>query len=107
MLFATFITSTMLNSSVSADASQDESAAVAPSQSMNHAMSIGEWDTTLLTVQDVSNLLGVACVSVYRLVARHALPTYRVLRRIRFRREDVLAWIETNRTPVRSPRVCP
>lgn len=50
-------------------------------------------DETLLTVQDVSGLLQVASVFVYR----HAreMGALKVGSHLRFRRRDVVAWLET------------
>lgn len=47
-----------------------------------------------LSVGQVAEMLGVAKVSIYRLVARREIPVYRFMRRICFKESDVLAWIE-------------
>lgn len=98
-LFATFIASIMLNPSVLAEGSRKESSRPtgALSKPMTHTLSLDVRNAPFLTVQDVSRLLGITVVTVYRLVARRALPAYRFLRRIRFLREDVLAWVEAKR----------
>lgn len=66
---------------------------------MTNTNTLDQEGPAFLSVRDVSRFLGVAAVSVYRLAARRALPVHRFLRRLRFRREDVLAWIEARRTP--------
>ena len=58
-----------------------------------------------LTVREVARLLGVATVSVYRLVERRALPVYRAFRKLLFRRRDVFDWIESKRSARRDPPV--
>lgn len=53
---------------------------------------------SFVSPRELSRMLGVTIDSVYRLVARRALPTYRVLRRILFRRSDVDHWLTVHRT---------
>jgi excisionase family DNA binding protein len=55
--------------------------------------------TPLLTVADVAELLRVSKPSIYRLVRDAGLPAVRPTGDIRFRPEDVEAWIESRRTP--------
>ena len=64
---------------------------------MTHTQTLAREETSFLSVRDVSRLLGVAAVTVYRLAARRALPAYRFLRRLRFQRGDVLAWLEARK----------
>lgn len=51
-----------------------------------------------LTVRETAALLRLAPVSVYRMVDRQELPVYRFLRVLRFKRRDVLEYIERSRT---------
>jgi len=74
---------------------------------MTQSIPLAGGTTEFLSARDVSSLLGVALISVYRLAERRALPVYRVLRKLLFRRSDVLAWIESKRTAPRDPSVCP
>lgn len=49
----------------------------------------------LLSVADVSNMIGLHPVSVYRLVYKGDIPHIRIANRsIRFRQEDILKWLE-------------
>ena len=73
---------------------------------MNQPISLTGDSSEFLSVRDVSRLLGVATVSVYRLAERRVLPVYRLLRRLLFRRREVLEWIESKRTAPREPPVC-
>jgi len=43
----------------------------------------------LLTVDEVAKMLGVAKITIYRLLDRRAFPVYRVGRRLRFREEEI------------------
>lgn len=78
-----------------------------PSQSMIHNPSLAREPSEFLSASDVAQYLGVATVSVYRLAERRILPVYRVLRKLLFRKSDVLAWIETKRTAPRDPTIWP
>lgn len=76
------------------------------SQPMNQSIVLNAEGKDFLSVEDVARSLGVATVSVYRLVERRALPVYRVLRKLLFRRSEVNAWLEAKRTAPRDPSVC-
>lgn len=96
----------MLNPSVPARGPlAGPAAAVAHSQPMTHTQALAREEGPSLTVQAVSRMLGVAAVTVYRLAARRALPAYRFLRRLRFRREDVLVWLESKKVAPSTPDV--
>lgn len=73
---------------------------------MTQSIPLAEGTSEFLSAGDVSKFLGVALISVYRLAERRALPVYRVLRKLLFRRSDVLAWVESKRTAPRDPSVC-
>ena len=79
---------------------------VALSQPMTDTVPLAQEFSEFLSVRDVARYLGIATVSVYRLVERRAIPVYRVLRKLLFRRCDVSAWIETKRTEPRSTPLC-
>ncbi len=53
----------------------------------------------LISTDGLAEMLGVSRMTVYRLIERRALPVYRVCRRIRFKLEDVQAFVENQRTP--------
>jgi excisionase family DNA binding protein len=59
-------------------------------------------DLDFLNLKEVAGILRVAPISVYRLIARQALPVYRACRKILFKRKDVLEYLEQHRKdPVR------
>ena len=53
----------------------------------------------LLTVHDVAELLRLTKKGVYAMVEARRIPFIRVSNRLRFRRSDVLGWLEKNRVP--------
>lgn len=73
---------------------------------MTQSIPLAGGTNEFLSARDVSRILGVALVSVYRLAERRALPVYRVLRKLLFRRADVAAWVESRRTAPRDPSAC-
>ena len=98
----------MLNMSVPTGAPSQEAPLpeVVHSQPMNHANVLDVANPEFVTVEDLARLFGVATVTIYRLVARRALPTYRLVRRILFRRSDIERWLDAQRTEPRDPRLC-
>lgn len=52
----------------------------------------------LLSLREVAETLRVAPVTIHRLVARRALPVYRIARKLFFRHQDVMTWLEGQRT---------
>jgi excisionase family DNA binding protein len=50
-----------------------------------------------MTVRDVAAFLNVNQKTVYRLVQRRELPGFKVAGAWRFRREDLIAWIEARK----------
>lgn len=97
----------MLHMPVSAAPSQEPAPTTqgALSQPMIHTLSLGQGDAMFLSVREVSRFLGIAKVSVYRLAERRALPVYRILRKLVFRKEDVLSWVQSLRTAGRDEDV--
>jgi excisionase family DNA binding protein len=53
----------------------------------------------LLTINDVARQLAISRDSVYRLVGSGALTPFRVGERLRFRQEDIEAYLERRREP--------
>ncbi len=51
----------------------------------------------LLTPDQVARQLGISRASVYRLVEQRRLPFHRVLRSLRFSREDLAAYLAKHR----------
>ena len=49
---------------------------------------------TLLTLQEVANLLKVAEKTVYTMAQRHELPAFKVRGQWSFRRTDLTTWID-------------
>ena len=55
----------------------------------------------LMTVQDTANLLRTSRTAVYAMVARGQLPgVTRLGRRVLFRSQDLLDWLDRSRTPL-------
>jgi len=65
---------------------------------MNETIPLPASELAFISPKQLANLLHVTTDCIYRLVARRALPTYRVLRRILFRRTEVERWLKTHRT---------
>lgn len=61
-------------------------------------------DLDFLNVHEVAQVLRCAPISVYRLIARRALPVYRACRKILFKRTDVLDYLERSKYPYGSPK---
>jgi excisionase family DNA binding protein len=54
----------------------------------------------LLTAAEVADVLRTSRMSVYAMVARRQLPgVTRIGRRVLFRKEDLLHWLDKNRVP--------
>lgn len=53
----------------------------------------------LITVPELASLLRISPKTVYGMIERRAIPCVRVLNRVRFRRDDVLALLHENRVP--------
>ena len=54
----------------------------------------------LLTVAKAAELLAVSRPTIYRLVRDHGLPVVRITADIRFRPEDIEAWLESRKVGV-------
>lgn len=74
---------------------------------MIYSFALGPDASAFLSAREVSLLLGIAIISVYRLVARRELPVHRFVRRLRFRRDDLLAWANAHRMHGHANDVCP
>lgn len=61
--------------------------------------------TNLLTDAQVAQMLGVSTktLATWRSTGRYALPFLRIGARIRYRRQDVLAWLESRRIGAAAP----
>jgi excisionase family DNA binding protein len=51
----------------------------------------------LLTVAQAAELLAVSKPTIYRLVRNHGLPVVRITSDMRFRPEDIDAWLESRK----------
>lgn len=60
---------------------------------------------TYWTIADVSRFLKVKVKTLYALVSSGDIPHYRVGRLIRFKKEDIDAWMESNRKVRKDPTV--
>ena len=54
-------------------------------------------DLDFLNLREVAAVLRVAPVSIYRLIAKRALPVYRTCRKVLFKKSDVLDYLEQHR----------
>jgi excisionase family DNA binding protein len=61
-------------------------------------------DERLVSVAEVASLVGLSAKAVRRAVERGELPASKLCGRIRVRREDVDAWVESNQV---RPRAAP
>lgn len=59
-------------------------------------------DLSFLNLKEVAGILRVAPISVYRLIAKRAIPVYRACHKILFKRNDVLAYLEKHRKDQKS-----
>ena len=77
---------------------------VAPRQSKSMATASIS-DMGLLFPVEVAGLLRVSRVSIYRMAAKGLLPVYRICRKMLFKRQDVLDYLERSKTdPYGSPK---
>ena len=51
----------------------------------------------LLTIENVADLFCVSKTTIYRMVESRIIPFYRISRRLRFKEDDVLAYLESQR----------
>lgn len=54
-------------------------------------------DLDFLNLKEVAAILRLAPISIYRLVAKRALPVYRTCRKVLFKRKDVLDYLKDHR----------
>src|SRR3954471_15831713 len=64
-------------------------------------------DETFLTTEEVLEYLQVNLRTVYRLIKAGKIPAVRVGRQWRFRKRDIDAWLDTQRTHAVSPAAAP
>jgi excisionase family DNA binding protein len=71
----------------------------APRQPKNMTEVINPADVGLefLNLKEVARILRVAPISVYRLIARQLLPVYRASRKLLFKKQDVIDYLENSR----------
>ncbi|MCP4010077.1 MAG: helix-turn-helix domain-containing protein [Proteobacteria bacterium] len=55
-------------------------------------------DERMMTVQDLMDFLQVSRSSVYRLIERKVFPVYKIEGITRFKRDDILKYIESKKT---------
>lgn len=58
-------------------------------------------DTNLLTLTEVANLFHVSKSTVYRMVQSRILPFYRLGGNLRFKEDDIMAFLESQRVKPR------
>jgi excisionase family DNA binding protein len=54
-------------------------------------------DLDFLNLKEVAIILRVAPISIYRLIAKRTIPVYRACRKILFKKQDVIAYLEQHR----------
>lgn len=54
----------------------------------------------MMSVKDVATFLNVVSKTVYRLIERGELPSYKVGKAIRIQRSDVLQYLEKQKQPM-------
>jgi excisionase family DNA binding protein len=64
---------------------------------MTVAQNVLEEDLAFLNLKEVAEILRIAPISVYRLIAKQGIPVYRTCRKILFKKQDVVAFIEKRR----------
>lgn len=50
-----------------------------------------------MNIQELSRYLGIKASTLYKLVEEKSIPHYRIRRLIRFKKEEIDAWMEGNR----------
>ncbi len=79
---------------------------IKPSQSVDAPRQLNEMNTAsliegeleLLNLQEVAQLLRLAPISIYRMVAKRLIPVYRISRRMRFNKKDVMEYLERSKS---------
>ncbi len=72
---------------------------------MTDTQSLSATETIFVSPRELAAQLRVSIDCIYRLAAKRALPAYRILRRILFRRSDVERWLAAHRTDPRNPEI--
>lgn len=65
-------------------------------QNMNDTGTIKD-QFEFLDLTEVAKILHVSRITIYRLIARQAMAVYRIGRRMRFQKNDVLEYLASNR----------
>jgi len=70
-------------------------------KNMEHAYSLSlDSGEVLLRIDEVAEMLRVTQMTVRRIIERRLMPVYRIGRGLRFRAEDVKAFVERQKTPL-------
>lgn len=59
-------------------------------------MSIDLTTIEFLTTEQLAELLGISKTSIYRLISRRLIPFYKLGHNVRFKKADVLEYLERN-----------
>lgn len=59
-------------------------------------MTIDSNKTELLSVDQLSTMLNISKTSVYRLVSSRSIPFYKIGHNLRFKKDDVINYLENN-----------
>jgi excisionase family DNA binding protein len=59
-------------------------------------------DDRILTVRDVSEFLQISKAKIYLLIQRNQIPYIRILKNVRIRESDLMAWLDEMTVPANS-----
>lgn len=66
-----------------------------PAQPVAHSQQ--NMSINFVSTREVAEILKISPLTVYRMVENRSLPVYRIARRLRFRKQDLLNYLEKNR----------
>ncbi len=56
----------------------------------------------LLTVNEVAAVLRMTPKGIYSLVSNKKIPYFKVSNRVRFKRDEIMTWLDSQRVPVQA-----
>lgn len=68
----------------------------APVLLLNNLMNSDLSTINFLTTEELARLLSISKTSVYRLISNRSIPFYKIRHNIRFKKSDVLDYLENN-----------
>lgn len=74
---------------------------IQPTNEQSHAQPVAHSQQNMsmnfVNVREVADLFKISPLTVYRMVENRSLPVYRITRRLRFKMQDLLDYLERNR----------